>query len=324
VHKHHDTVYRVQTPRGYEIGCYDHDQPRVKFPVGNMPKRDPTGFKLAVIGNSTHHGIGKDFEFDISYSKLTFVRAPTGAGKTYQVAENIKRMRALHQEAVEEGEAEGEFRVLFVSTRVSFSKSISAGLKRDHGLDFALYSSCVGDEINDQPLLMCQVESLLRINRKFNLIVLDEAASILHQMHSGVRQHDVMTECVSRLMSQADHCVIMDAFLSKSCISMYRAMDTSCGEEQLVNNTFLSYKGAPMEIVDRIGSRGENLSQYVYEVVEALKQGKKVFSHVTLKGDVWAARDKILQLWAAHCQEMQIEDTLRDQITILTGENERK
>lgn len=108
--------------------------------------------------------------------------------------------------------------VRFVTFRQTFSNSISKNFP-----DFILYSDVTGDlDHIKYPRLIVQVESLHRLSfckgalpEPIDLLVLDEAESILAQFNSGLHKHFNAAFAVFQWMLQtAQHVICMDANLS--------------------------------------------------------------------------------------------------------------
>ena len=126
-----------------------------------------------------------------------------------------KAMRAYLAEHFPAGGLE-ERVIRFVTFRQTFSSSIAKSFP-----DFTLYNSVTGDlDQARYPRLIIQVESLHRLTMRarpepIDLLVLDEAESILAQFSSGLHKHFNAAFAMFQWMVQtARHVVCMDANLS--------------------------------------------------------------------------------------------------------------
>jgi hypothetical protein len=105
--------------------------------------------------------------------------------------------------------------VRFVTFRQTFSRSLAESFP-----DFALYSDVVGDlDAVRHPRLIVQAESLHRLKmtarpEPVDLLVLDEAESILAQFNSGLHRHfNAAFAMFQWMLRTARHVVVMDANL---------------------------------------------------------------------------------------------------------------
>lgn len=105
--------------------------------------------------------------------------------------------------------------IRFITFRQTFSSSLRRG---DQFPDFALYSDYQGDlDVARHPRLIVQVESLHRLKmpadpEPIDLVILDEAESILAQFNSGLHKHFSAAFAMFHwLMQTSRHVVCMDA-----------------------------------------------------------------------------------------------------------------
>ena len=121
--------------------------------------------------------------------------------------------------------------ILFVSSRRSFARNMVERLKQS-GINVTLYLDdkptkykkyvryCKSKHKKDKTNYMIQVESLYRLSRTYDLVVLDEITSILSQMDSGLHRSNLKCnrDTFERLISDAKWIVMMDADIDNRAI----------------------------------------------------------------------------------------------------------
>jgi hypothetical protein len=158
-------------------------------------------------------------------SKCTVVKAGLGKGKTTASVSHINN--------------NDYERIIVLTPRRSFAKSVCNRLNYETKHDFVIYSNLKGKNYNiTQPYVVIQVESLNRLdldNRK-TLLLCDEVESILFQMtvtKTHGQKHVQNLERFERLFKSAYKIICLDAFISNRTLNTLQTMN--------IDYTFYNY-----------------------------------------------------------------------------------
>lgn len=138
--------------------------------------------------------------------KCTIVQAGLGRGKTYSVLEHI---RSIHYD-----------RIIIITPRKSFAKSMLARFNASSKYDFDLYMT-VKRGVIDSDYLVIQTESLHRLDlSKYtkngrSLLLCDEISSILFQMASSTHGKNLPKNftALTHLFTRSSKVICCDAFI---------------------------------------------------------------------------------------------------------------
>jgi hypothetical protein len=180
-------------------------------------------------------------------------------------------------------------RVLFISGRKSFTSYALSELKH-RGIHFETY------ENNRKTLSSCdklfiQVESLWRLNdafQKYELIIVDESETILHQFHSTTtnKEHMIDNHIVfERLISSSDKVIASDAFVTDRTLNLFKELRNK-ERTIFIKNTFNPYSRIATEIMPFTKDvRIPNTGVFIDKIIESIKAKKKIVI-------VWTSKTK--------------------------------
>lgn len=182
--------------------------------------------------------------------KNIIIRAYMGKGKTTSVKAYLERYP--------------EKSVLFLTSRRSFATSLKSSLE-----GFVSYLDV--KNLNKFNRLIIQVESLYKINRSYDILVIDECESILTQMTSiKTHKENILNnmECLKTLLLSSERNIFMDAFVSNKTLNFIERMG-------FVNETeYQIYKTLPEKRTAFILS---DQNELLKSLISDLKEGKKIY-----------------------------------------------
>lgn len=201
--------------------------------------------------------------YDEQKEKCVIVKAYMGKGKTRQLIDMINKVPA-------------NWKIAVLTPRQKFAEAIYSELIAETQRDFKLYLKT--KNVEDAKNLVIQVESLHKVNQEFDLIVLDEVESIFSQLVS-VETHGTMIynnhDRFLFMMERAQKILCLDAFISSRTVEVF---------EKLKIPYHLSvYKS---KAVEREALQVPKKSHLLASMIEALKEGKKLFFFCTSKDKV--------------------------------------
>jgi hypothetical protein len=219
-----EVTFRAEDLRGVEPAPGARGKAAAKKPPP-LGLREQIAARVAAIREgrvNPHDALASEFEQLPEAQKTVYAE---GAMRPYELTPTLAvlaqmklgKTKAMRAYLADHFPADGlETKVVrFVTFRQTFSNSISKDFP-----DFTLYSSVTGDlDHVRHPRLIVQVESLHRLKmgarpEPVDLLVLDEAESILAQFNSGLHKHFNAAFAVFQWMMQtARHVVCMDANL---------------------------------------------------------------------------------------------------------------
>lgn len=161
--------------------------------------------------------------------KLIAVQSEKGTGKT----SNLLKVLFENQNKS----------ILFISSRVTFGYKLLGDL-RDHG--FQLYSQIKDNHIYSKRVI-CQIDSIMRLNNDYDIIIVDECETLARYMTS---QHftknqkaGIIISSFETMIAEAEQVFILDADLSDRCINFYKNnMKLNNDDFHLVLNNYRPYK----------------------------------------------------------------------------------
>lgn len=123
----------------------------------------------------------RDIPFDDKYRQI-ILHAAMGTGKTTAINRFIEEQKPAS--------------VLFVTCRISLADYLHGEFQRGPLPDIKHYQQLSVEEIRKEPYLVCQLESIWKVNKTYDLVIFDESESILSQfvsptMTGKIRQNDV-------------------------------------------------------------------------------------------------------------------------------------
>ncbi|KAK9868010.1 hypothetical protein WJX84_004009 [Apatococcus fuscideae] len=132
------------------------------------------------------------------------LRAHMGTGKTTQAILAIEELRPSS--------------VLIITPRQTLATS-SMGVYKEALPHLVHYQQSA--RIEEEPFLVCQLESLWRVEQAYDMVILDESESILAQFSSEtLTRFQAVTASFERIIQSASRTLWMDAFLADRTISI--------------------------------------------------------------------------------------------------------
>lgn len=186
--------------------------------------------------------------------KALAIKAKLGKGKTTAFIQHIDKHRYDS--------------ILVITPRISFADSIFERLGRESDYEFNHYRQRKGAEITAN-YVVCQNESLHRVSRSFELIVIDECESVLYQSTSNTTHRENMGANFSKLkglLMGSRRILCMDAFLTN------RTLDFLTGMKIPVEVQSYTREQQLRTYVD-VGEK-ENL---ISHLIADLRAGKKIY-----------------------------------------------
>ena len=143
-------------------------------------------------------------KFNIRKHKTTFlIKSRLGSGKSTQIINSILRQL----------EKNHTIRILVLSPRKTFAYSICGDLNKAH-LDFECYLET--KDLNQTQKLVCQMESLFKLQRDYDILIADEIVSCLTQLSSRTTMKNNIQQVVEhfqRIYNNSKLAILADAFI---------------------------------------------------------------------------------------------------------------
>lgn len=191
-------------------------------------------------------------------SGCVVVRAGLGKGKTYSLVEHLNKTKYD--------------RIIVLTPRITFAKSIHTRLNKDTNIDFAIYKSDTSTSYDiDDKFIVIQVESLhrlVKVESENTLIVCDEIESILTQMTSVThgKNHRTNLDTFEFLMKNSNRIIALDAFISQRTLCLLSSME--------ISYKYYNYT-VPME--DRDCRKCDDEDKLLISLCDDLNAGKKIY-----------------------------------------------
>jgi hypothetical protein len=214
------------------------------------------------------------------------IRSHLGTGKTVAIT-NLIRSQNLS-------------RLLIISPRKSYTQSQLGVFSSDITLLPPLESYMEhSGSLSHLPYLIVQVESLHRIGdwfQPYDLVILDESESILHQLHSVMTNGDNLInnhQVLELVMRTAKRVILADAFMTDRTFHFVRELRDPL-KTALIENTYQPYSREA--ILLQRESQEVNLDGFCERIMVALRAGRRIvvvwtskhigeeFEHKYLKG----------------------------------------
>lgn len=190
--------------------------------------------------------------------KNLIVKAYMGKGKTTAIKDYLERNK--------------DKSVIFLTSRRSFASSLFKSLN-----GFVSYSGKTAQNINRENRLILQVESLFKLERAYDIVVLDECESILYQMTS-IKTHKsnivLNMEKLKTLLNSSKINLWFDAFISSKTLNFLERMDMTDLTEYQIYTTLPEKRTAYFisEQKDLLGA-----------LISDLKAGKRSYFYCSSK-----------------------------------------
>jgi len=150
--------------------------------------------------------------------------------------------------------------VLIITYRIS----LDIELAKNFGFD--LYSDLHG--LIDSERLVCQIDSLHRVIRDYDLVILDEATYTLSHLTNFVREKSQVLRSLQYHLKTCEKFVACDALFKKRHVEILETLSTK--KAYFIDNTFKSYSDYTVQYVE--GDKNSLLKL----VCEKLDLGKKI------------------------------------------------
>lgn len=216
-----------------------------------------------------------------SESKIIGISAQCGMGKTTQSNKFIQDNK--------------DKTILLVSPRITFSNASYERLQRETGIKFDIYSKIKGPIRSNK--IICQMESLHRLDANYDIIIIDEIESCLTQLvckQTGGNNFTENNESFERQIKGAKKVIFMDAFLSDRSINYFRTLGLR-GEVRKYTHypdkrTAIQF---PFTKVQNKKTEDDGTGKFTANLISELKKGKKFYFAIASKNKQMAILDKI-------------------------------
>lgn len=240
---------------------------------------------LAPARHTTTHTrfLGDDtFVFDAGDDTLV-VKSHLGTGKTRAI---LAALRGICGPAYD--------RVLILSARKSYTRAIRGELEADAALPAVQSYMDLTGPLSSVPYLVLQMESLHRIATGFepyDLVVMDESESLLHQMHSVMTHGNHMIDnhtMLEKVVRTAGRVLMCDAFLTNRTFHFARELRMPSATRSL-ENTFQPYAREAI----RLPTTSLRDGSWESQILAALGAGRRIVV-------VWTVRRAGLEFAEKH------------------------
>lgn len=199
--------------------------------------------------------------------KFHGIKASFGLGKTTQ-SNNFIKLNSNKS-------------ILILSARISYSNTIMERIERETGIQFDIYSKIKG--VINSKYVICQMESIHRLIRDYEIIIIDEVESCLNQLickNTNGIHFDVNHEIFNQLLISAKHVIFMDAILRNRTIEYFSDLGFAGSIERYtyvpetrtaIKFPFIKLRGKDRETKD------DGTGSFVLHLISELRNGKKIF-----------------------------------------------
>lgn len=156
--------------------------------------------------------------YPINKFNTVICKSPMGSGKTFQIGKAIDELLEINP----------NFRMLVLSPRQTFARSICAELRKKTCADFQCYLDVKKDKLKNIQFLVCQMESLHKLEGTYDVLIADEIESCLTQFSSATtmreKLHDVTTR-FKHIYQNAEYKILSDAFVSQKTLKLVENLE---------------------------------------------------------------------------------------------------
>lgn len=208
------------------------------------------------------------------------VSAGCGMRKTTQMLEVLKQCR--------------DQTMLIVTPRISFANTMAGRVLKDTGIKFDVYNKITGDINSDK--IICQMESIHRLKKFYDIIIIDEIESCLVQLVSKqTNKHhlEYNNQRFKELLKVSNKIIFMDAFLNQNSLSYLQQIGLS-GRVDYYNfmgdvKTAIKF---PYERV-RDKKKDNGVGRFTRFLIGELEKGKKIYFPCMSRGIQTKIAEKI-------------------------------
>lgn len=188
--------------------------------------------------------------------KCVVIRANLGSGKSCRITEYIDSLDTKTSS------------ILVITPRRSYANTTTERLVTENKSCKVFECYLDKPNISNVQYLVCQVESLWKIQSDYDLIIIDECESNLVQLTSiNTHKENLIynIEKFTQLLAKANNIICADAFISKRTTNILENLN--------IHYTFYNYLHLPEE---RKYQRYHLLPQFKTKLVNDLSEGKKI------------------------------------------------
>ena len=158
--------------------------------------------------------------------------------------------------------------ILYVTFRVSLAEEIDNQFRR---YGFETYSDLKGEIY--KPRVIIQIDSLPRIRRKYDLIIMDEIVYTLDHMVNFCKEKTAITKCFGQLIDNSKNMIVCDALLDKGSIEYIKSFKKSY---HIVENKYKPFSHKKIKFNDSVTPK--NQAQFLLDLRDKfLPHYKKIF-----------------------------------------------
>lgn len=198
-------------------------------------------------------------------TKYSLLISPMGSNKTGTIINSLKGQR-----------------VLWITPRITLSENTLQRLK-DEDLEFNNYRDFSTKDKKEGKLengsnVICSIQSLHYLKKQYSVIVIDEIETVLNTFSSSASTHG--KNCIINWMYfkdfllKAKNVFLMDAFTTKLTTDLVKALEPKASIE------FINTSNPPEP---RYFEQQETFNDWVFNIIESIKQGKKLFIFTPFK-----------------------------------------
>lgn len=157
---------------------------------------------------------------------VIIVRVPLGSGKTAALIQWLNN-------------SSPDTSTVIVSCRKLFAIEMKKKLHESGNEKFVLYTD-ICERLIDESHVIIQIESLYRLNRNYDAIILDECMASFNQFFSKTMVRLRSTDkSLLRILDKSKYIIVMDATISSNVISLFSNIKKQC-PIAFINNSFIS------------------------------------------------------------------------------------
>lgn len=199
--------------------------------------------------------------------KWTIIGSPMGSNKTGTIVNSLKNER-----------------VLWITSRITLSQNVLKRLNQEN-LNFVNYRDFEVNQkkkniLSNYSNIICSVQSLHYLDKNtFTVIVIDESESVLNTFNENAETHKsnciVNWNFLKEFLKDAKKVFLMDAFTTKLTVDYISQIKDS---SETID--YITTKNLPIQ---RQFVQTDTYTDFVNEIMESLKNGKKIYVFVPFK-----------------------------------------